>query len=240
LSASQVTGHGARLDRDPLDDELGDDGRQRVGDPSGSRLDQVEDRRIGDEAALDHLGEAAAQLGGRQRREHVQVAQHADGFVERADEVLALGGVDAGLAPDGGVDHAEHGRRHVDESHATQPAGGDEAGQIGRGTTTEADDDVGPGESRLAQDAPAERQDVGGLGLLAVGHLDEVHLEVVVHQRLSQGLRLGGHGRRVDDRDPHDAEADADQAAELLVHAVADHDVVGTLGGHVQAGGAHG
>ena len=127
--------------------------------------------------------------------EHVEIAQHSGRLVEGADEVLALGGVDAGLAADGSVDHAEHSRRHVDEPHTAQPARGDEAGEVGRGSAAEADDDVGAGEAELAEDLPAERQHVSRLGLLAVGHLDQVHVERVGDQRLAQLLGLLEHRR---------------------------------------------
>ena len=78
--------------------------------------------------------------------EHVEVGDHRGGRVERADEVLALVRVDAGLAADGRVDHAEHRRRHLDDPHAAQPGGGDEPGEVGDRSPAEADDGVGAGE----------------------------------------------------------------------------------------------
>ena len=92
-----------------------------------------------DEAGLHDLGEAGEDLVARQRVEQVEVAQHRARRVERADEVLALGGVDAGLAADRGVDHAEHRRRHLDDVDAAQPGRGDEAGEVGRRSPAEAD-----------------------------------------------------------------------------------------------------
>ena len=71
--------------------------------------------------------------------EQVEVAEHRARRPEGADEVLALGGVDAGLAADGGVDHAEHRRRHLHDLDAAQPGRGDEAGEVGDRSPAEAD-----------------------------------------------------------------------------------------------------
>ena len=49
----------------------------------------AEDLGVGDEAALHHLAEPGDELGPRKRVEQGQVAQHAGGLVERADQVLA-------------------------------------------------------------------------------------------------------------------------------------------------------
>ena len=67
---------------------------------------------------LRHLAEPAAVLPLGQRGEHVGVAQHRGGLPERADEVLALGQVDPGLAADRGVDLAEQRGGHVHHRHA--------------------------------------------------------------------------------------------------------------------------
>ena len=57
----------------------------------------------------------------------VGVAQHRGGLPERADEVLALGQVHAGLAADGGVDHPEQRGRDVHDRDAAVVHGGGEA-----------------------------------------------------------------------------------------------------------------
>ena len=94
----------------------------------------------------------------RQRLQRREVAQHPGRRVERPDEVLALGGVDPGLAADGGVDHGEQRRRHVDDPDAAQPGGRDEAGEVGGRPSPDADDGVGAGEAGLPEDAPEERR----------------------------------------------------------------------------------
>ena len=82
----------------------------------------------------------------------------------------------AGLAADGGVDHAEHGRRHLHDLDAAQPGRGDEAGEVGHRAPAEADDRVGAGEVGLPHDLPAERGDLDALALLGIGDLGEQHL----------------------------------------------------------------
>ena len=71
----------------------------------------------------------ATRSAGGQRGQRGQVAEHAGRRVERADQVLAGGGVDAGLAADRRVDHAEQrGRppapsaRPRSQHAATKPA----------------------------------------------------------------------------------------------------------------------
>ena len=56
-------------------------------------------------------------------------------------------GVDAGLAADGGVDHAEQRGRHQHHPDAAQPGRGDEPGQVGGRSPADADDGVGAGEA---------------------------------------------------------------------------------------------
>ena len=87
------------------------------------------------------------------------------------DEVLALGGVDAGLAADGGVHHAEQRGGHVDDLDAAQPGRGDEPGEVGDGSAADGDDGVGAGEVVLAQHLPAEGGDFDVLAFFGVGDL---------------------------------------------------------------------
>ena len=68
---------------------------------------------------------------GRQRGQHLGVAQHGGRLPERADEVLALGQVDPGLAADGRVDLAQQRGGHVHDGHAPVVDGGGEPGHVG-------------------------------------------------------------------------------------------------------------
>ena len=75
--------------------------------------------------------------------------------MEGADEVLAGAGVDAGLAADGGVDHAEQRGRHVHDPDAAQPGRGDEAAHVGRRTAADRHHGVGAREPGRTQPLPA-------------------------------------------------------------------------------------
>ena len=99
-------------------------------------------------------------------------AQHGGRRVEGAHQVLAGGGVDAGLAADRGVDHAEQAGRHLHHAHPAQPGGGQEAGQVGDRSPADADDGVGPGQPEPAELLPGAGGDLGGLGRLPVGDDD--------------------------------------------------------------------
>ena len=154
----EVLGHDLGLDRDGPLDELAHGRTVGPRRRLGVGLDEVEDHRVGDEPALDDLGQPGHEVVGRQRLQRRQVAQHPCRRVERADEVLALGGVDAGLAADRRVDHAEQRRGQVDDLDPAQPGRRDEAGQVGDGAPTDPDDGVAAGEAGLAQHAPQERR----------------------------------------------------------------------------------
>ena len=140
------------------------------------RFDEIENAYVVGEADLDHLGEPGGQIHCGQRRQCIKIADDERWLVEGADEVLALSSVDAGLAPDRGIDHSEQSRGHLNESYATQPGGCDEAREVGRGTSPDADDEVGPGEPMTSQSGPAVRGHVGGLRRLCIGHRQEQSL----------------------------------------------------------------
>ena len=95
------------------------------------RVAQAERRLVGGRAAhvelaareqprLHELGHALPPLALGQRVEQLLVDHDARRPVERADEVLALGDVDRGLAADRRVDLADERRRHRDPRHAAQ------------------------------------------------------------------------------------------------------------------------
>ena len=94
----------------------------------------------------------------------VQVSEHGGRRVEGSHEVLAFGGVDAGLPADGGVHHAEQAGGHVDDFDAAEPGRGHEAREVRDSAAADRHNGVGPGEVVLSQDLPAER---GNLDVLA-------------------------------------------------------------------------
>jgi hypothetical protein len=184
----------------------------------------AEDHRIGDEAALDHLAEARDEVGLGQRVEDVDVTEHAGGRVEGADEVLALGGVDAGLPADGRVDHPEQGGGHLHDAHAAQPRGCDEAGEVGDGATAHPDDRVGAGEAGSSELRPQVGGHGGRLGGLGVGHLGDVDGIPVTLERGGDPSRQPGQRRRVDDE--HALDVRPEQLGHAVQHTGPDDDVV--------------
>ena len=122
-------------------------------------------------------------------------------LMERADQVLARVGVDAGLPADGGVDHAEQRGRHVHDVDSAQPGGGGEAGDVGGRSPAEADDRVLAADADAAQHFPDEPDDRQFLARLGVRDLDAMRVDSLVRQVVTD--RLGGlrQHRLVQDRD---------------------------------------
>ncbi len=188
-------------------------------------IEQIENDRVGDEPRLHHLGQPRGALVGGQGRQCRQVTQHSQGVVERADKVLAGVDVDPGLAAERRIHHRQDSGRHLHDVDATQPGCGHEAGEVGRGSTTEADDDVITGETNLAQDVPAETRDAQLLGLLAVGDLDRVGLDLRrVPQIRDHGVRGRPQCPRMDHRGPGPP---CHQLGEIAEQALPDYDLVG-------------
>ena len=106
-------------------------------------------------------------------------------LVECAHEILARAGVDPGLAADGGIHHAEHGGRNLDDRHAAQPGRGDEAGAV-------AGIEVRVGELGFELGDLAGQVGDHPSGILAEGHLQgDQPLQVLrIHGRLLS--RMGG------------------------------------------------
>src|SRR5699024_3384268 len=111
-----VLGHDFGLDSDGAFDEFSEHGAVDGADPA-LRMggDEVENGGIGDETGLDDLGEAGEEFVRRQGAQRVEVDEDPGRGVEGPDEVLAFGGVDAGLAADGGIDHTQDGGGDVDD-----------------------------------------------------------------------------------------------------------------------------
>ncbi len=228
----EVVGHDARLDPHRALDQLGQHRPGRVGRVGALplahlvrlRLDQLEDALVGDETRLDDLRHPRHEVPPVQGLERSQVAQHPRRRVEGTHEVLALGGVDAGLATHRGVDHGQQRRRQVHDLQATQPGGRDEPGQIRRRTATHGHDRVGPGEVRLPEHLPAEGGDLRRLLLLGVGELDGERLVPLGHEVLADRLARRGQRRRVHHQ--HPPYLAAEHPGQLTEQVPPDDDVV--------------
>ena len=166
---------------------------------SVSLLHDAQDDRIGDETALDDFGGPGGEVLARQRGQQAHVGDDGAGRVERTDEILAYRRVDAGLAADGRVDHAEQRGRNVDETHASQPGGGYETRHVGGRSPAHGDDRVLAAQLQAPARVPQAGHDVDGLACLGVGVVGSGGLVPEAAQMLGQGLRAGGERAGVDD-----------------------------------------
>ena len=108
------------------------------------------------------------QLRVGQRLERARVDHDPRRPVEGADEVLAAGKVDRGLAADRGVDLADERRRHRHPRDAAHVRGGHEAREVGRAAAAEGDDRAVAAD---AQRAPEPLEHGQGLRVLARRHV---------------------------------------------------------------------
>ena len=201
--------------------------RRRVRLRSGSR--------IAGSAMKPHLttsARPARRSDRRQGRQRVQVDEHPGRLVEAADQVLALRGVDAGLAADCGVDHAEHRGRHGDQPDAAQPGRGDEAGQIGGGAAAEPDHRVGSGEAGRSRgptsnERPPRRSWPPPRPARRSGSASSPAPRSTAHQRSASSISRGGcsSATRWVSRPSSDGQ--------LVGQTVADHDLVRGLAPHL-------
>ena len=143
---------------------------------------------------------------------------------KRPDEVLALGGVDAGLAAHGGVHHAEQAGGHVDDLDAAQPGGGNEPGEVGHGTAADGDHGVRTGEVVLPQHLPAEGGHLDVLALFGVGNLGRERGEARRGKLLPDGVAGEAQRPGVNDQDTFDPLPQ--QPGEAGQQAAAHNDVV--------------
>ena len=123
-----------------------------AGSPGGDRralgLQRREQPLVAQGGHLHGLGEGGAALPLVERREDGDVDDDRGRLVERADEVLALGQVDAGLAADRRVELRDERRRDLDEGHAAEVGRGEEPGRV-------AERPAADGDERLAAARPA-------------------------------------------------------------------------------------
>ncbi len=221
----QVFRHHLGLDPDGALDEFARVRAVGDGGPLGVGSDQVEDDRVGDEPRLDDFGQAGHVVLAGQRLERDQVGEHAGRRVERADQILAFGDVDGGLAAHRGVGHAEQRGRDEDHADAAEPGRGDEPGQVGGRSTADADHAVGPGDAVRGQPGPQPGRDLDGLGRLAAGHRFGVHDQARGSQRAARGADDLAEALGVDDH--NGAGAGRHQAGQFAEHPDADHHLVG-------------
>ncbi len=196
----------------------------RIRDRGWILFHEFEDGGISDEAAFDDFGHAGNDLVAGQGVQGVQVRQHTGGRVEGAHQVLAFGGVDAGLAAHGGVHHAQQAGGHVDDLDAAQPGGGHKAGEVGDRAAAHGDDGVRTGEVVLAQDLPAEGGDLDVLAFFGVGDFRGQRGEAGGRQFVPDGV--AGEAQRPGVDDQHAPDPLPQEFRKAAEQSPSDDDVV--------------
>ena len=113
------------------------------------RLAPGEEIGIVDQAVFDDLGIAGAQLAFGESGERRRIDQHQRGGMEGADQVLALGRVDPGLAADRGVGLGEQAGRHRHPVAAALQQRRGEARHVADHAAADRHDMVGPPDPGL-------------------------------------------------------------------------------------------
>ena len=227
-----VVGDDAGLDGGAAGDEIfGGEG----GGVAGARFEEPDKFFIEDEAVLDELRQAGVEVAGRERGEEGGVGEDEAGLGESADEVLADDVVDAGLATDGGINHAEEAGGNVDEGDTAQGSGGCEPAQVGDDAAAEADEEVAAFDA-LAQEPVVDGGDSReGLVLLAGGDGHALGAEASGTERVEGSGGEEGTGSGVGEQEGAAGEPDGfAKRAEVGEGAFAHDD------GVARARGAHG
>ena len=90
--------------------------------------------------------------------------------MERADQILALRRVDAGLAADGGIDLRKQRRRDLHEAHAAAEDARGKAGKVADHAAAERDDGVAALNAKLQQSLAEPGEHWEALACLAWRH----------------------------------------------------------------------
>src|SRR5512139_719764 len=105
-------------------------------------LEPGEERGVAEQPVFGDFGIAGAEFAFRQRVEQCRVSDHQRRLMKGTDEILALQGVDTGLAADGRVDLREQGGGHLHVIEATPNTCRGKARKIADYTATERDAEV--------------------------------------------------------------------------------------------------
>ena len=136
----------------------------------------LEQAAVGDHAVLDHFVQTGPEVAPGERAEHFRIREYGQRLMERANQVLAERMIDADLAADGAVDLRKQRGRDVHEPDAAQIGGRGESDDVADHAAADRDDGdaaVGRHANQCVVD-PADG--LQGLGTLAVGHQDVLHV----------------------------------------------------------------
>ena len=193
-------------------------------------LQPVEEFRIAQHAVFDDFGIAGAELALRQRVEHLGVGDHQHRLMKRAEQVLAVRRVDAGLAADGGVHLRQQRRRYLHEIDAATDDRGGEAGEIADHAAAERHDQIVALDLRGDQPLADLLEHGVALGRLAFADDDARRCDAGGGKRRFHGCEpMRGDAAVGNDRGARARPQGGDAFAERTQHAAADDDVVGAF-----------
>ena len=225
-------GHGARR-RTPR--------RRRAAIAAPSRSSRANSRSSPRAAIFTASPRAARRWRSGRDRSERDVDDDRGRRMERADEVLALGQVDPGLAADRRVDLGDERRRHLDERDAAQPARGEEAGGVAERAAPDRHERLAALGAQPGQLARGVLDDRHPLGALALRQEDRLDRPAVVGERRRD--RLAGRRPRAGLRD-EDRAAGAEAAERVRDDrrrdALADHEIAAERVGRGGAPSARG
>ncbi len=107
-----------------------------------------EEGGVAKQAVFGDFGVAGAEFALRQRIKQSRIGNNQNRLMESADEILAVAGVDGGLAADRGVHLRQQCGRHLDIIEAAPHHGRGESGEIADDAAAERDDKIAALDAR--------------------------------------------------------------------------------------------
>ena len=132
------------------------------------RLEKLEQALVAECRHLDRLAEGGPELALGERLKQRDVDDHRDRLMERAEEVLPLGQVDAGLAADRRIDLGDERGRNLDERHAAQVRRREEPGRVAQRAASDRHQWLGPFDTQRSELAGRVLDHREPLGLFAL------------------------------------------------------------------------
>ena len=159
-------------------------------------LEPGEERRVAEQPVFHDLGVAGAELARRKRGKRAGVGEHEARLMEGADQVLALLGVDAGLAADRGIDLGKQAGRNLHEAHAAPQNARGEAREVADHTAAERDHAIAALHAEIEQRLAKPREHRKALALLAgrdhrIAEKDASRLQALLKRREIERRDIG-------------------------------------------------
>src|SRR5712692_9751210 len=160
-------------------------------------FEPAEERRVADQAILDHLGDSGAQLALGQGLQGIEVGEHQLGLMKSADHVFPERMVDRGLAADRRIHLREERRGNLDVLHAALIGGGGKAGQVPDHSAPESDESTVAPAALLEQRIEDRVERAPVLVFLPIGDHDADHLDPPAGEGAGEALHEKRRNRRI-------------------------------------------